>query len=307
MNKGKLEHNSAPLISKLIQPKILFILPAVILLMVIIAFPLLSALKISFQNYNIGMPGNRSFAGFKNYASMIKDVQFWSSLGVTIRFALSAVVLQSILGITLALCLFNLQKGNSSFITILLIPMSISPVAIGLIWRMLLHPDLGIINYVLDVIGIGGRAWLGNHSTALNTIILVDTWQWTPFMMIIFYSGLLSLPKEPYEAAILDGANSVQIFFYLTVPLTVPIIITAVLFRFIDAFKAYDLVYILTGGGPGTSTETLSYYIYRIAFTYLDLGRGTASSFIILFAMAVVTAFLSRNMINRNNKETTLL
>ena len=307
MNKGKLKHNPALLINKMTQPKILFILPAIILLMVIIAFPLLSALKISFQNYNIGMPSNRSFAGFKNYASMIKDVQFWSSLGVTIRFALSAVVLQSILGMTLALCLLNLQKGNSSFITILLIPMSISPVAIGLIWRMLLHPDLGIINYVLNVIGIGGRAWLGNHSTALNTIILVDTWQWTPFMMIIFYSGLLSLPKEPYEAAILDGANSVEIFFYLTVPLTVPIIITAVLFRFIDAFKAYDLVYILTGGGPGTSTETLSYYIYRIAFTYLDLGRGTASSFIILFAMAVATAFLSRNMINRNNKETTLL
>lgn len=307
MNKGKLKYNSALLINKITQPKILFILPAIILLMVIIAFPLISALKISFQNYNIGMPNNRSFAGFNNYASMIKDVQFWSSLGVTIRFALSAVVLQSILGITLALCLINLQKGNSLFITILLIPMSISPVAIGLIWRMLLHPDLGIINYLLDVIGIGGRAWLGNHATALNTIILVDTWQWTPFMMIIFYSGLLSLPKEPYEAAILDGANSVQIFFYLTVPLTVPIIITAVLFRFIDAFKAYDLVYILTGGGPGTSTETLSYYIYRIAFTYLDLGRGTASSFIILFAMAVATAFLSRNMINRNNKETTLL
>ena len=307
MNKGKLKYNSALLINKITQPKILFILPAIILLMVIIAFPLISALKISFQNYNIGMPNNRSFAGFNNYASMIKDVQFWSSLGVTIRFALSAVVLQSILGITLALCLINLQKGNSLFITILLIPMSISPVAIGLIWRMLLHPDLGIINYLLDVIGIGGRAWLGNHATALNTIILVDTWQWTPFMMIIFYSGLLSLPKEPYEAAILDGANSVQIFFYLTVPLTVPIIITAVLFRFIDAFKAYDLVYILTGGGPGTSTETLSYYIYRIAFTYLDLGRGTASSFIILFAMAVATAFLSRNMINRNNKEATLL
>lgn len=282
----------------LAQTNVLFILPAIIIMMIITAFPFLNALWMSLQNYVISMPFGRGFVGLKNYATVMSDPKLWSSVKVTMAFAVSVVLIETILGTILALCLLRLgEKRNASgYVSVLIVPMTISPVAVGLIWRMLLHPDLGVINYVLDVVGIGGRAWLGDPSTALGTLIVVDAWQWTPFMMLIIYAALLGLPKEPYEAAHLDGANWFQTFSQITVPLAKPMLLTAILFRFVDALKAYDLVYILTGGGPGTATETLSYYIYKLGFTYLDMGKGSAVSFMFLVVIGVLATFVSNHI-----------
>lgn len=282
----------------LAQANVMFILPAIIIMMIITAFPFLNALWMSLQNYVISMPFDRGFVGLKNYVTVMSDVKLWSSVKVTMTFAVLVVLVETVLGTILALCLLRLgEKRNASgYVSLLIVPMTISPVAVGLIWRMLLHPDLGIVNYLLDVVGIGGRAWLGDPSTALGTLIVVDAWQWTPFMMLIIYAALLGLPKEPYEAAYLDGANWFQAFCQITLPLAKPMLLTAVLFRFVDALKAYDLVYILTGGGPGTATETLSYYIYKLGFTYLDMGKGSAVSFIFLVVIGVLATLVSNHI-----------
>jgi multiple sugar transport system permease protein len=157
---------------------------------------------------------------------------------------------------------------------------------------MLLHPDLGIVNYLLDQIGIGGRPWLGLQSTALPTLIFVDVWQWTPFVMILLYAGILSLPEEPFEAARIDGANLLQRIWYLELPMLRNVIIVAVILRAIDLLRTYDLVYIMTGGGPGTSTETFSYYLYRVAFVRLNMGEAAAASYLFLIAIVIATSIL---------------
>ena len=255
MDKGKNEFASQSRQCPLKQANVLLILPAIIIMMIITAFPFLNALWMSLQNYVISMPFDRGFVGLKNYVAVVSDPKLWSSVKVTMTFAVSVVLVETILGTVLALSLLKLgeRRNSSGYVSLLIVPMTISPVAVGLIWRMLLHPDLGVVNYLLDVVGIGGRAWLGDASTALGTLVVVDAWQWTPFMMLIIYAALLGLPKEPYEAAHLDGASWFRTFFHITLPLAKPMLLTAVLFRFVDALKAYDLVYLTTGGGPGST------------------------------------------------------
>jgi len=179
---------------------------------------------------------------------------------------------------------------------ILLIPMLMPPITVGTIWRLLLHPELGIINYFLGLMGLPQPAWLGDPRLAMITIIIVDIWHETSFILLILLAGLTSLPDELYEAAMIDGANSSQQFRFITVPLMMPTILVAVLIRMIAALKTYDLVYILTRGGPGIATETISYYIYRVAFVFLDMGKSSAMSFLLLVVIILLTLVLMRIM-----------
>jgi multiple sugar transport system permease protein len=172
--------------------------------------------------------------------------------------------------------------------------MLMPPITVGLIWRLLLHPELGIINYFLGLTGLPQPAWLGDPRLAMITVIIVDIWHETSFILLILLAGLTSLPDELYEAAMIDGASAPQQFRFLTVPLMMPTILVATLIRMIAALKTYDLIYILTRGGPGISTETISYYIYRVAFVFLDMGSSAAMSFILLILIVILTLVLMR-------------
>lgn len=275
-----------------LKTKYTFVSPAIIMMLLIMGVPLLISLKNSFFYYIISKPTYRPFIWFDNFKAILLDPQIHNSTLVTIKFSLGVLFVELLLGFLLAYCLTKIPKFNNAFLSVLIIPMMISSVAVGLIWRLLLHPDLGIINYLLDVIGLGGRPWLGVTSTALLTVMFIEVWRTTPFIMVIIYSAMLSMPTEPFEAATIDGATELQKLRYLTIPFIRPVVVVAATIRLIDLFRAYDLIYILTRGGPSASTETLSYYIFRLGFTNLDLGQASAASYLIVIIIGLATTFL---------------
>ena len=210
---------------------------------------------------------------------------FWNSLRITLIFVISVVSIEFLLGLGIALSLCVKVPGQRVFRSLLIIPMMIAPVVVALMWVLIVYPGRSILNYLLSFLCIGRYEWLGDRRLALFILILVDVWQWTPFMMLVLLSGLLALPVEPYEAAKVDGANSWQIFRYLTVPLLKPTILVSLLIRSIDAFRIFDKVFVITQGGPGNSTMTLSMLIYNTAFKSMDMGKAAALSWVLIVIM----------------------
>lgn len=274
------------------------IMPAVIVMVVVLVFPLIFSIRTSLYNYLLTNPTYRPFTGLQNYIDVIKNPQMLNAIWVTLKFSLCSVALEFVLGFVLAYCLTRVKRFNNTFVSILMAPMMITPIAVGLIWRLLLHPDLGIINYLFSLVGLPAKPWLGLESTALPTLILIDAWQWTPFIMILLYAGMISLPVETFEAALIDGASGLQQIRYIVLPMLRNVIVIALTIRLIDSLRAYDLVYMMTRGGPGTSTETFSYYVFRMAFTNLNLGQASAASLLFLILIVVLTSFLF-NKLNR--------
>lgn len=276
--------------------RINLVIPAIVGIWLVVGFPLLYAFFISLHNYILSQ-GEIKGLNPGNYLQIFKDSLLIGATRNTIILTLSVVILEILIGFGLALLLNNKRlRGRDFYLLILLIPMLMPPITVGTIWRMLLHPELGILNFALGVIGLPQPAWLGDPRLAMITIIIVDIWHETSFILLILLAGLTSLPDELYEAAMIDGANHRQQFRYLTVPLMMPTILVAVLIRMIAALKTYDLVYILTRGGPGISTETISYYIYRVAFVFLDMGKSAAMSFLLLLVIVGLTLILMRVM-----------
>ncbi|MCC6955955.1 MAG: sugar ABC transporter permease [Anaerolineales bacterium] len=267
------------------------VLPAIIAMLAVLIFPLIFSVRTSLFYYVLTNPSYRPFYGIKNYIEMVNP-QMLNSLWVTFKFSVGSVLLELLAGFILAYALTRIAHFKNVFISILLAPMMITPIAVGLIWRLLLHPDLGVINYFISQIGLTPKPWLGLESTALLTLIFIDAWQWTPFLMILLYAGLISLPVETFEAAVIDGANAWHQIRYVTLPMMRNVIVIAVTIRLIDSLRAYDLVYMMTRGGPGTSTETFSYYVFRLAFTGLNLGQAAAVSLTYLIAVSFLTSFL---------------
>jgi multiple sugar transport system permease protein len=211
------------------------------------------------------------------------------------------VPLEFFIGYGIALLLSRPDvKFKTLFYFILTVPMVMSPVAVSLIWRMLLHPELGVVNYLLGKIGFGYVNWFGDPKLALFTITLVDIWHQVSFMILLLLSGLTSLPSEPFESAKIDGASWFQSLIFIKTPLLMPIITVALLYRVITAFKTYDLVYILTSGGPGVSTDLISYNIYRTTFMGLDLSAASAESYILLLVTLAITVVIFRSTMKGN-------
>ena len=215
---------------------------------------------------------------------------------VTLRFVAAVVILEFLLGFTVALMLNTVERGKNVYYLILLLPLLINPVVVGLIWRMFLHPVLGIVNYLLGLIGIGAVNWLGDPANAFWTVVLVDIWHQVSFMVILLLAGLSALPREPYEAARMEGASAVQTFIHVTLPLMRPVIMVTLLIRLIFAVRTYDLIYIMTRGGPGQATDLVSYFIYRQAFVTLNIAQAAAMSVILLLIVLALTAYLHRYM-----------
>lgn len=268
------------------------ILPAVLVMLVVLVFPLVFSVRTSLYYYLLTNPGYRPFYWLKNYQEVLTSTQMLNSIWVTLKFSVGSLCVELLIGFIFAYFLTRISRFRNMIIAILMAPMMITPIAVGLIWRLLLHSDLGIVNYVLRLIGITPLPWLGLESTALPTLILIDAWQWTPFIMILLYAGMISLPIEMYEAAKIDGANALAQIRFVTLPMLRNVIVIAVTIRLLDSLRAYDLIYMMTRGGPGTSTETFSYYVFRLAFTGTNLGQASAASLAYLILIIFLTTIL---------------
>lgn len=266
----------------------IFMLPSMLILIIVFAVPLVYSLIVSFFDTSLRTDGLGSFVGIKNYVSALTDSYFLDSMGTTFVFTLGVVCAEFIVGLIIALLLNTNVPGKSIYFSIILVPMMITPVAVGLIWRLLLHSELGVVNYLLELLGISGQAWLADSSLALKTVMFIDVWQNVPYMVLVILAGLVSLPEEPYEAARVDGASAFQRFRYLTMPMMVPTFMVVLLMRAINALKTYDLIYVLTKGGPGVETEVISYHIYQEAFRNLEIGSASAMSYLLVAVIAPI-------------------
>ncbi len=262
--------------------------PAVIYMTVVGFYPLVYSLYISFTDYNPVQGRHGTWIGLDNYVTAFSDGQLWHSLLLTGLFTLLSVSLSLVLAILLAL-LFNKQlPGFLILRTIVLIPMLVTPIAVGIIWRTMMNPEQGLLNFLLGLAGIAPQPWVGSSSSAFASVLLVDVWEWTPFLFIIILAGLRGLPTSPFEAAAIDGAGAFRVFFSITLPMLRPVIIIAALLRIIDAARTYDTVFLLTRGGPDFATDLGSIYLQRINFQFFNLGYGSALSWIVLVAILIV-------------------
>ena len=275
-------------------------LPGLATLLIIILFPIIFTIITSFYDYTLLNPHHDSFVGLDNYQEVIEEDYIGDSVLITSQFVLSTVLIEFFIGFVIALSLNTVKRLKTVYYIILLAPLMINPVVVGLIWRMILHTELGIFNYLLKLLDINRVNWLGDNDTAFWTIIFVDIWHQVSFMTILLLAGLSALPREPYEAARMDGASSLRCLISITLPLMRPVITVAILLRLIFSIKTFDIIYIMTKGGPGISTDLVSYFIYRSAFFGLDIGRASALSVGLLIIVLFLTFFLYKYMRSLN-------
>ena len=255
----------------------LFPTPAIVILLVMMAFPVAYTLFLSFTKWTPTSLGSPEFIGLENYVKLItQDERFRNAVWRTIWFTVVGVGVQCVLGVGLALVFNREFTGRGFFRTIFLMSMVATPVAIALVWMMILDINSGILNYLLNLVAGVRVAWLSDRSVVLWSLILVDTWQWTPFIMLIALAGLSALPTEPYESALIDGASGPQLFWYLTLPMLRPTIMVALMFRSIDALKTFDIIYVITAGGPAFASETLNLYAFSQGLFYFNMGYASA-------------------------------
>jgi multiple sugar transport system permease protein len=266
----------------------LLIAPTVAVLVALSIYPLLYAIKVAFQTGS----GESAQWTLANFTRLAADSFFLSALWHTLIYATVALTFEFLLGLGLAVLLDRPLRGRSVFRAILLIPMMLPPVVVGVVWRLMLNPDFGAVNGTLKSVGINTDAltWTASPKLALLSVIAVDIWQWTPFMFLVLLAGLQAIPHEPYEAAMIDGASAWQTFLHVTLPMLRPAILIALLLRTMDLLRVFDQIFILTEGGPGFATETVSLYIYRSAFRFFDFGYAAAMSFVLLIVTNIISA-----------------
>jgi len=227
------------------------------------------------------------FVGLANFQrAFLQDERFRNALWLTLYFTILATALQVVLGVALALLLNRPFRGKGFFRSIFLLPMVATPVAIALVWMMMYNPTLGVMNYLVGLIGLGPFKWVSDASLVIPALAVVDTWEWTPLITLITLAGLASLPLEPYESALIDGATPAQMFWRITLPLLRPTIMVALLFRAIDCLKTFDIIYVMTAGGPGFASETLNVYTFQVGLFYFHIGYA-CSLLVILFALVL--------------------
>lgn len=264
--------------------------PAFLLLLLTTTTPLVFLAWNSLQNLDLGMPWIKGFAGLANYAKMGEDPRFWNSLGLTVVYTASTVILQVIVGLSLALLVLQIPRGQAILRVAAILPIVLAPVVVGLFWRTLvLAPDFGLVDLVTRALGLGSHNWLGDPQLALISVIAIHTWQWTPFAFLVLLATLATLPPDVYEAARLDRASAWQRFRYITLPLIRPAVVMVVILRTMTALSAFAAIFAATGGGPGTATEILNLYAYRTSFTELNIGYGSALAMVLL----AITLFVS--------------
>jgi multiple sugar transport system permease protein len=268
----------------------LLLAPTVAVLLALSIYPLIYSIKVSFQT------GARAEWSLQNFSRLFADGFFLAALGHTFLYAACALTFEFLLGLCLALLLNEALRGRNVFRALLLVPMMLPPVVVGVVWRLMLNPNFGAVNGTLKGAGVNTTAltWTASPKLALASVICVDIWQWTPFMFLVLLAGLQAIPQEPYEAALIDGSSRWQTFQHVTLPLLKPAILIALLLRTMDLLRVFDQVFILTEGGPGFATETISLYIYRTAFRFFDFGYAAAMSFVLLILTNIISLLYIR-------------
>ena len=272
-----------------------FLLPAYLTIALIVGIPTVYSLYLSFHQWKLttfrnGIP----FVGLDNYAQATADPAFWHSMQVTVVFTLVALAIEVALGLGLAVLLDQEFRGRRSIRILILLPMFVTNVVVGLIWRIMLSYDFGVVNYLLSLVGISKVAWLGDPALALWSLVMVDIWNTTAFVALILLAGLQAIPDEPRQAARVDGASAWQTFRFVTFPLLRPVLFVAVVWRTIDLFRIFDVVFSLTGGGPYNATETISLFAYRQGFASFNLGFASAVSYLLILGLVIILAIEAR-------------
>jgi len=284
---------------------ILFMVPCLVFLILIAIYPVLFATKMSFYNWKLISPDKIvEFVGMKNYISALTNYRFWNSIKVTALFAIMTIPIEFVLGISIALLLDRNFKGKLIARSLFILPMVVCPLSAGILFRLMYHFQYGIINQILNLFHIAPKMWLASSSMALIAVVICELWQSIPFVTLITLAGLEMLPRDPFEAAIVDGVNSVQKFFYITLPLLSKLLVLAFIIRAIDVIRIFDSIYAMTKGGPGISTETFGLYIYKEGFKFFNTSYASAVSLIVL--LIVGGLIVSLNNILREEKGTVL-
>jgi multiple sugar transport system permease protein len=266
-----------------------FVVPAAVAVIAVILFPWLFTIYVSAFDWRLG--GAREWVGFANYAKLFEDERFGWAMLRTLYFTALSVFFPLVLGLAAAL-VFNQRfplRGLAR--TIFILPMMATPVAVALVWTMMFHPQLGVLNWLLSQMGIPPSMWVYHADSVIPTLVMVETWHWTPLVMLLLLGGLAALPVDPYEAAKIDGATPWQAFRYITLPLLAPYIVVALIIRTIDALKAFDIIYVITQGGPGSASETINIFLYLQAFAFYNMGYASAVVvvfFVLILALAAL-------------------
>ena len=280
--------------SRLVErhPVPVFTLPSLVVVALLMAFPVLYTLYMSVHSWYASSVTGPEWAGFANFKrAFVADERFRNALWLTIYFTGLATGLQLVLGVALALVLNRPFRGKGLMRSIFLLPMVATPVAIALVWMMMYNPTLGVMNYVVGLAGLGPYKWVSDAAIVVPALAVVDTWEWTPLITLITLAGLATLPVEPYESAMIDGASTAQMFWRITLPLLRPTIVVALLFRAIDCLKTFDIIYVMTQGGPGFASETLNVYTFQVGLFYFHIGYAS-SLLVILFALVLGVSLL---------------
>ena len=268
---------------------LLFVAPALLVVGAVIIFPWAFTVWMSAFDWKIGSVAH--FVGFDNYTQLATNKRFLESILHTFYFTLLAVIFPLILG-TIAALIFHREFPLRGMLrSIFTMPMMATPVAVALVWTMMFHPQQGVLNYLLSLVGLPPSLWVYSPTWVIPSLVLVEIWHWTPLIMLIVLGGLAALPTEPYESARLDGASEWQLFRYITLPLLAPFLIVAAVIRTIDALKAFDTIYVISQGGPGTASETINLYLYLQAFAFYNVGNASAVVvvfFVIILALALL-------------------
>jgi multiple sugar transport system permease protein len=268
---------------------LLFALPALLVILAVVLFPWLFTIFLSMHDWPV--VGERTFVGAGNYLQLASDPRFIEAMGRTFYFTFLAVALPVVLGIAAAVVFHREFPLRGLWRAVFMMPMMATPVAIALVWTMMFHPQLGVLNYLLSLVGIPPQLWVFEPGTVIPSLVLIEIWQWTPLVMLIVLGGLASLPTEPYESALIDGASEWQMFRHITWPLVLPFVMVAVVIRAIDAIKAFDTIFVITQGGPGTASETINIFLYLQAFAFYNIGYASAVVvvfFVIIIALTLV-------------------
>jgi len=271
--------------------------PAVIALFLIVVIPIGYNLYLAFTKWTIGL-GDPRFIGVDNFIDLFGDERVLNGLKVMIYFSGLSLSIELILGLLIALYFHRQFKGSEIVQAIYIFPFAATPVAVALIWRIMLNPEIGVMNYLLESVGLPGSLWVSSARTVIPALVMVDVWKWTPMITLIVLAGLKSLPHDPYEAARIDGANTLQIFWYITLPLIRPVLIAALMLRSLDNLKEFDIIYTITQGGPGIASETLYLYSYKVGFGFFKAGYGSALMVVVFLIVLVFNVVMNRMRIS---------
>ena len=270
-----------------------FIGPALIILLAVVIYPIIFSTGISLFRVTFASQ-SRPFVGLQNFERMLSNDDFLQSAYNTLYYVVFSVSGSFVLGFGAALLIRRVTAGKDLLRLILIIPITMAPIVVGLMWNWMLDPLFGLVNWFLGLVGIPGQTMLAQAGTARITVVLVDIWQWYPLVFLIMEAGMATLPRAPYESARLEGVSSWMIFRRITLPMLRPVILVALLLRTVDAFRTFDLVRVMTDGGPALTTETLSLYLYRTAFTFNKLSRAAAGSILMLLVIGLISAIMFR-------------